>query len=115
VAGIVWPGSEEGESYGFSLERFDPRSYMYVDRDCVYISHIHTTVIGLGYFHDLVVSLLSKGLTIKVPAPYQKMKRILQHYGARLTIEFDARMGPCEVWVLLPPEPGDSTMQSSLA
>ncbi len=113
--GLVKVGDEVGVLIGFIPERFDVRSYLFVANKDVYVAHIHTTVMGKGYLHDLFASLRSRGMTVKVPSPYQRMEKILRHYGARPTVEFDLRMGPCEVWVLLPPEHNDDTLQSNLA
>ena len=112
---LITVDSEVGKELTFTSERFDPRSYLCRVDGTVYVSHIHTTEMGKGYFGQLVRSIWDKGLIVKVPSPYQRMEKILRHYGARPTIEFDLRMGPCEVWILPPPQSGDDTLQSSLS
>jgi len=109
--GLILIDSDLGQELGFTSDRFDTRSYLFLDNDQLYVSHIHSTEMNKGYFGSLVRAIWQRGWALKVPSPYQRMEKILRHYGARPTIEFDSKMGPCEVWVALPPE--DGSLQSN--
>lgn len=112
---IIPVDSEIGKILGFTSDRFDPRSYLCLDEGAIYVAHIHAIEMGKGYFSALVRKIWHHKWTLKVPSPYQRMEKILRHYGARPTIEFDPRMGPVEVWVAVPPEDIDGSLQSNLA
>lgn len=92
-------GSDYGNTLGFTSDKFE--GYLWQrEEQSIYISLIMSLRPNEGNFSTLVRGLNSKGLRVKVPVPFPRMKIILEHLGFEQTYEQDEIHGDIEVWVL---------------
>lgn len=77
--GIVLPGTERAKKLAFDEAAF--QGYLWKSGDEVWISEIHSKVIGEGNFSKLTKYINELGYKIMVPTPINNMEAILIHLG----------------------------------
>jgi len=85
---------------GFTSDKFANGSYLWKRDNYIMISFIISRFEGQGNLSRLFKKIESKGLGIKVPTPFGRMKSILMKKGFMRTEEwFEEANCPVEVWV----------------
>ena len=79
--GIINIGTKDADSLGFTEDKFTMDSYLWKDKDCIYISFIASVSPGKGDFRRLVAKIHSLGLTVKIPTPLSRMDEICRKNG----------------------------------
>jgi hypothetical protein len=99
--GLVKPGDELANRFGFTADRFC--GWLWKTGDAIYVSFIVSKQPGQGNLSELIDSILSNGYAVKVPTPLGKMQDILRHKGFSPSMEFDDEIGETvEVWCKQP-------------
>ena len=102
IDGIINLDSALGRIIGFTSERFTHGSYLWKDKNIMWISFISSKIQGKGYFHDLMAELTKQNFTVKIPTPMGLMKVYVQKHGFKRTLEETEIVGHkevVEVWV----------------
>jgi len=102
---IIPPGSAFGKEIGFTLEDFDPFSYLYKIGDSIWVSFIELKgsdpfhpPMHTGKFRTMVETIRAKGLKVKIACPLARMEEIVTKCGytkVRETVEGEEG----DVWV----------------
>lgn len=93
--GIIQLGSCYGNMLGFTPDKFEEGSYLWLNRGAIYLSMMMTK--GKGNFRALVAEILRRGYAVKIPTPLGRMQQILLKNAATYvhTKEYDPN---CEEW-----------------
>ena len=107
--GIINIGTKDADSLGFTEDKFTMDSYLWKDKDCIYISFIASVSPGKGDFRRLVAKIHSLGLTVKIPTPLSRMDEICRKNGYQPSQEDsnedDELSEKVNVWSLPPISP----------
>lgn len=97
---IIKVDSPYAKGIGFTSDKFESVSYLWMKDAYIWISFIVSSRPGEGNLSKVFDNILKKGYGIKVPTPFKKMKMILIKKGFKQTYEyFDEDTLCCEVWV----------------
>lgn len=94
---IVELGTPLTFHFGFTADLFG--GWLWIRGNIVVISFIVSKQPGKGHFSALLRTIQAQGFTVHVPSPLGAMEDIVRAKGFRKTVEQDAKLGPCDVWV----------------
>lgn len=99
--GEILPGSEVGNLFGFTPERFD--GWLWKKDGKIIISFIQSLQPEQGHFKALVKAIHDAGYPVVVPTPLGRMAHILAHWGfTHSRVWDDVYQDNVELWTKKP-------------